>query len=218
MGFDAPLWYAYYMRVIVVTGGLGSGKSLAAEHLRAKGGVVVDLDDVGAKLLMPGSDLLARVAGEFGGDEVLLADGSLDRPALARAAFSSAGAVHALNEIMHPAIAREVGVAIEQLRLMPEPPLAVVLEVPLLVEAPVFREIADAVLAVVAPESIRIERVVARGMDRQDATRRVRLQATDAERAELADVVAVNDGSQDSFLLQVDAFWEEYVALGGGSH
>ena len=210
------VWYVYNMRVIVVTGGLGSGKSTAAKYFGAKGAVVVDLDDVAAKVLAPGSDLLARVAAEFGGEDILLADGSLDRPALARAAFASPTHAKRLDALVHPVIARDVGVAMRQLRLMSEPPFAVVLEVPLLVEAPVFGELADVVLAIVAPEPVRLARSVALGRESDDAMRRIRAQATDGERAELSDVVIVNDGSAESFLGRLDAFWEEYVAVGGG--
>jgi dephospho-CoA kinase len=203
------------MRVIVVTGGLGSGKSTAAEHLRAKGAISVDLDQVAEKLMSPGTPLLERVAAEFGGDDVLLADGRLDRAALARLAFASRESADRLNMLVHPAVARDLGTAIEQLRLMPEPPSAVVVQVPLLVEAPVIGELADVVVAIVAPESVRVARASGAGMPSDEAVRRVRLQATDAERAELADVVIVNDGARDGFLARLDEFWEEYVAVGG---
>lgn len=205
------------MRIITLTGGLGSGKSTAAEYLRAKGAAVVDTDVVGRTLLSTGSDLLARVAAEFGEDDVLLADGSLDRPALARKAFASDASTRALDAIVHPAVAREVGVALEQLRLLAEPPIAVVLEVPLLVEAPVFAELADVVVALVAPESMRIGRAVAVGMDETDAVRRVRRQATDAERAELADIVIVNDGSVERLYATLDDVWNEHIAVGGAA-
>ena len=89
------------------------------------------------------------------------------------------------------------------------------LEVPLLVEAPVFAEIADVVLAIVAPETVRAARAVARGMDSEDAQRRIHAQATDAERVQLADATIINDGSVERFLGDLDAFWEEYVAVGG---
>ena len=73
------------------------------------------------------------------------------------------------------------------------------------------------VLALVAPEAVRIERAVARGMDRADALRRLRAQATDAERVELSPTSSIiNDGSLERFLGELDAFWEEYVAVGGG--
>jgi dephospho-CoA kinase len=53
-------------------------------------------------------------------------------------------------------------------------------------------------------------------MDRADALRRLRAQATDAERVELSDVVIINDGSLERFLGELDSFWEEYAALGDG--
>jgi len=203
------------MQVIVLTGGLGAGKSTAAEFFRSRGAVAIDLDDIAARLLTPGTPLLARVAEEFGGDDVLLADGRLDRPALARVAFATPEATRRLNAIVHPAVIREVGPSIADLRLLQDPPPVVVLEVPLLVEAPVFAELADTVLAIVGPESVRAERAVGRGMSSEDAARRMRAQATDAERAELADVLIVNDGSIERFTSALERFWEEYVVGGG---
>ena len=215
VGFAARLWYVYIMRVIVVTGGLGSGKSTASEFFRAKGAVVVDLDQVAATLLAPGSSLLKRVVGEFG-EGILLDDGRLDRAALGEAAFASREAAQRLNAIVHPAVANDIATAIEQLLLLPDQPIAVILQVPLLVEAPVICELADTVLAISAPESVRIARAVAGGMSLEDATRRVGLQATDAERAELADVIMVNGGSIADLVGELDAFWAEHVAVGGG--
>jgi dephospho-CoA kinase len=204
------------MQVIVVTGGLGSGKSTAAEFFRSRGAVTLDLDEVAANLLAPESALLGRVSSQFGGDDVLLADGRLDRPALARAAFASPESARKLNGLVHPAVAREVAVALEQLRLMPEPPMAVVLEVPLLAEAPVLAEVADVVLAVVAPEGLRVGRAGERGFTQDEARRRIGLQASDAQRAELADVVIINDRSVEEYRSALADFWEAHVALGGG--
>lgn len=203
------------MQVIVLTGGLGAGKSTAAEFFRGRGAVAIDLDDVAAQVLAPGTPLLARVADEFGGDDVLLADGRLDRPALARVAFATPDATRRLNALVHPAVVREVGPAIATMRLLQDPPPVVVLEVPLLSEAPVFRELADVVVAIVGPESVRAARAVDRGMSVEDAARRLRVQATDAERAELADVLIVNDGPVERFTSALERFWEEYVVGGG---
>jgi dephospho-CoA kinase len=205
------------MRVIVITGGLGSGKSTAAQYLATKGAVALDLDEVAAKLMGPGSSLLARVAEEFEGTGILSADGRLDRAALADVAFATPQAVERLNAIVHPAVAHEVGESIDMLRLMPQPPLAVILEVPLLAEAPVFGELADGVIALVAPEDIRVRRALDRGMAKEDARRRIRHQATDAERAALSDRVIVNDGSEERLFHELNEFWEEFVAIGGAS-
>ena len=83
------LWYAYHMRVIVVTGGLGSGKSTAAEHFRAKGASSLTWTRWASSCSPRDRQLLERVAEAFGDEEILLADGRLDRAALARAAFAS---------------------------------------------------------------------------------------------------------------------------------
>jgi len=203
------------MQVIVLTGGIGAGKSTAAEFFRTRGAVALDLDDIAARLLSPGSPLLARVAEEFGGDEVLLADGRLDRPALARVAFTTPEVTQQLNAIVHPAVVREIGPSIADMRLLQEPPPVIVLEVPLLAEAPVFAELADIVVAIVGPESVRAARAIARGMAPDDVARRMRSQATDAERAELADVLIVNDGPIERFTSALERFWEEYVVDGG---
>jgi len=202
------------MRVVVITGGIGAGKSTAAEFLRDKGAVVIDADRVAAQVLEKGSPLLSRVVEEFGPD-VLLADGSLDRPALAREAFGSLDCAARLNAIVHPAVAREIGPAVADLRLLPDPPTVVVLEVPLLAEAPVFAQIADVVVAIVAPQELRVQRAVAGGFSEADARRRLAVQATDAERASLADVVIVNDTTKERFLGDLEHVWSEWLAVGG---
>ena len=203
------------MIVLVVTGGIGAGKSTAAGFFRERGAVTLDLDDIATHVLAKGSPTLARVSAEFGPD-VLLADGSLDRAALARQAFVSQQATAKLNAIVHPAVTREVGPSIADLRLLPNPPAVVVIEVPLLSEAPVFAEIADLVLAIVAPEETRIGRAVAGGMGEADARRRLAVQATDAERAALADKVVVNDGSIETFRAELEMFWDDRLAVGDG--
>ena len=202
------------MRVVVITGGIGAGKSTASGFLRDKGAIIIDADLVAAQVLEKGSPVLARVAEAFGPD-VLLADGSLDRAALARAAFASPEATARLNAIVHPAVAREIGPAVADLRLMPNPPSAVVLEVPLLAEAPVFAQIADLVVAIVAPQELRVVRAIQSGFAEADVRRRLAVQASDAERAVLADVVIVNDGSLDRYLGELERVWSELVAEGG---
>jgi dephospho-CoA kinase len=205
LGIDGKLWYPSNMFVVVITGGLGAGKSTAADFFRRHGAVVLDLDDIAKHTMVKGSPVLQRVADEFGPD-VLLADGSLDKAALAREAFGSPERAAALNAIVHPAVAREVGPALSDLRLMQQPPEMVVIEVPLLAEAPIYAELADAVLAVVAPESMRLSRAVARGMSERDAKQRIALQATDAERSALADRVVINDGEREALDRQLEDF------------
>ncbi len=201
------------MLILVLTGGLGSGKSTAAAYLRSRGATVISLDDVARDVLRPGSAVLDAVRDEFG-PGVLDAGGRLDRSALASLAFSSPERARRLDEIVHPALAREVGPALRELDMLPMRPEVVVLEVPLIVEAPVFRELADQVLAIEAPVELRVQRAVARGMSESDARARIACQATDAQRAELADDVIVNDGPLPDFYAKLERYYDERVALG----
>ena len=199
------------MYTIIVTGGLGSGKTTAAEYFAERGATVICADDLAHQVLSKGSMTLEEVAREFG-DDILYADGSLDRPALARAAFDSKAATERLNEIVHPAVYLRTLAALRDLRLSPVPPDVVVLEVPLLVEAPQLVELADEVVAIVAPEHVRLERAKARGMSEPDAYRRLHHQATDAERAQLADVVIANSGDMAAFEEQLRQYWDTRIA------
>lgn len=196
------------MYVIAVTGGLGSGKSVACEYFRSRGATVISLDDVAHQMLAAGTPVYAAVVEQFG-SAVLDPDGRVDRRALAHSAFADEDGTERLNAIMHPVILREISEGITSLRLMERPPRVVVLEVPLLVEAPAFACVADTVLAINAPEHLRLERAVARGMSEGDARRRISRQAADAERAALADTVISNPGSLDEFLGQLEAYWDE---------
>jgi dephospho-CoA kinase len=202
------------MLTIVLTGGLGAGKTTAADYFNERGATCITLDDIARRLLVPGSHELDSVIDAFG-EGVLTEGGALDREALARAAFTSPAASARLNAIVHPAVAREVGPALRELDMLPMKPTVVVLEVPLLPEAPVFRELADQVLAIQAPVEVRVARSVARGMSEDDARSRIACQATDEERAELADDLIDNDGDLDSFLVSLERYWDERVIARG---
>lgn len=199
------------MFVLAVTGGLGSGKSTAARFFGERSAVVLDLDDIAHKVLEPGMPVLDKVVEAFGPD-VVGQDGSLLPGKLADIAFASAENVRRLNEIVHPAVVAAVAGALDMLAAQGHPPAVVVLDIPLLAEAPMFLELVDGVLAISAPEDIRIARAVARGMDEQDVERRMRYQAGDAERRAIADHVIENDGTLDQFLSDLRDFWDKEIA------
>jgi dephospho-CoA kinase len=202
------------MVVVVLTGGIGSGKSAAAEYFSGRGAVVIDLDDVATLAMSQGSTLLASVANEFGA-QILGADGSLDRGALARVCFGDCETASRLDEMVHPAVARRTVTMLAELRQLPVPPSVVIVEVPLLAEAPDFAELGDLVVAITALEATRVERAVARGMERSDVLRRSLVQAPDSARVALADVVIENDGSFDEFVDALERLWEERLDVGG---
>jgi len=188
-----------------LSGGIGSGKSTVARALARRGAVVVDADAIAREVVEPGKPGLAAVVERFGRD-VLDGDGRLDRPALAALVFEDAAARADLNAIVHPLVAAE------SLRLMAAAPAdsVVVLDVPLLVEA--ARSGYDVVVIVEAPEAVRLERLVERGMAADDARRRMAAQAGDAERRKVADVVLDNSGSEDALEAQIESLWAQLTA------
>lgn len=202
------------MLVVALTGGLGSGKSTVAGLMREHGAIVIDLDAIARDLVLSDPVISARIAATF--PSAVGWDGRLDREELASAAFHSADATNRLNAIVHPALAAEVAPALAELRLMPEPPAVVVIEVPLLVEAPVFAELADTVVAVEAPEDTRVQRAVAQGMSAHDARFRIERQASDAERREMADHVIDNSGDLEDLRGAVEEVWRTAIVRDAG--
>jgi dephospho-CoA kinase len=202
------------MVVIVLTGGIGSGKSVASEYFSGRGASVIDLDEVAHRLMGAGSEVLASVTAEFG-DEILNADGSLNRPALARKCFVDRAAAERLDALVHPAVARETAAELETLARLDLPPEVVVVEVPLLAEAPYFAQLADIVVAVSAPAPFRIDRAASRGLQRDDIERRVAVQAPDSARNALADVVIDNDSTLQAYMDALRSFWDQRFGAGG---
>jgi dephospho-CoA kinase len=196
------------MYLIGLTGGIASGKTVAASRFAELGAVVVDADVLAREVVEPGTDGLAAIAREFG-DAVIGPDGGLDRPALGAIIFSDAEARLKLNAITHPAVwrrARELFAAAEA----QNPDAVVVYDVPLLAEAAADRPIRfDRVVVVHASAETRLRRLVElRGLGEADARRRLSSQAGDAERLALADDVIDSDGELQHTLDQVDALWE----------
>lgn len=200
------------MYVLGVTGGIGSGKSTAAAFFAARGAVVIDLDAVAKGLLRADSPVFGPVVSEFG-PEVVAADGHIDTSALADAGFGSPQAARRLDDIIHPAVYAATAGALDALALQAEPPRLVVLDIPLLAEAPEFLDLMDAVLVVSSDEDTRVERLLGRGMQADDVERRMACQAGDAERREIADYVIENDGSELDFRVALARFFDEELAL-----
>ena len=188
-----------------LSGGIGSGKSTVARALARRGAIVIDADAISREVVEPGQPGLAAVVERFGRD-ILDADGRLNRPALAAVVFEDAAARSDLNAIVHPLVAAET------LRRQAAAPAdsVVVLDVPLLVEA--AKAGYDVVVIVEAPEPVRLERLVGRGMSVDDARRRMAAQASDEDRRKVADVVLDNSGSEDDLEAQIDSLWAQLTA------
>lgn len=188
---------------IGLTGGIGSGKSTVADRLAAHGAFVLDADRVARQVIEPGTPGLASVVEAFG-TEVLAADGALDRSALGRTVFGDEVARQRLNGILHPRIAARTA----ELAASAPRDAVIVHDVPLLVENGLGPDY-HLVLVVDAPEPVRIERLRARGLDADDARRRVASQAGEQARRAAADVWLDNAGTPDDLLAAVDRLWRD---------
>ena len=199
---------------IAVTGGIGSGKSAVSARLAARGAVVVDADRIAREVVEPGTPGLAAVVAEFG-DGVLAADGSLDRAAMARIVFADPERRAALEAIVHPLVADRSAQLIEAAPV----DAVVVYDVPLLAESLSTTRSEghgfDQVVAVTAPVETRVSRLVARGLAEDDARARIAAQASDAERAAIADHVVDNSGDLASLETAVDDLWAGLVSAQG---
>jgi len=194
--------------VVALTGGIGSGKTAVSDLLQQLGAGVVDTDVIARELTAPGGGAMDAIVARFGRD-VLAGDGSLDRAKMRARAFAEAQVKQDLEAILHPIIRRRAAELVAGLRAP-----YVVLVVPLLVETGAYREISDRVLVVDCPESIQIERTMARSaLSRSDAERIVAAQTTRAARLAIADDVITNDSGLDSLAAAAKHLHQRYLAL-----
>ncbi len=194
---------------IGLTGGIGSGKSEVASRFRELGALVIDADAVARELVEPGSPVLRAIVREFG-SSVLRPDGTLDRRALADAAFSSAERRKALNDVTGPPLVAEIvrrAEALEREHAQGGGGSGVlVVDAALLVQWDVL-DMFDLVLVVHAPRELRAERLAAAGFSEADVAARMDAQLPDDAMLAAADAVIVNDGSLDELRAKVDDLW-----------
>lgn len=198
------------MPLIALTGGIASGKSTIARRLADRGAVVVDADAIVRDVQAVGSPVLDKIAAAFG-EDVITADGALDRAALGARVFGDDEALARLNAIVHPAVraesARRFAAAFDA-----DPAAVVVYDVPLLVEARVD-DPWDLIVVADAPAALRAQRLVdERGLSESDAAARLASQVSDDRRRAIADVVINTAGSLEETLTQADALWERLTA------
>ncbi len=195
------------MLLVGLTGGIGSGKSTVAGMLEDRGAVVLDADEFARRAVAAGTPGFRHVVETFG-RRVVAEDGEIDRARLARIVFAEPQDRERLEAIVHPEVARLLH---EELQPYRDTDRVVVYAVPLLVENGLQSMFAE-VVVVTAPEDLRVERLVARGMAEDDARARIRAQLTDDEREAVATHVLRNDSSVEGLERQVDELWAELAA------
>jgi dephospho-CoA kinase len=185
------------MMRVVVTGGVGAGKSEVTRLFDELGAVVVDADVLAREAVAAGTPGLDEIVRTFGPD-LVGPDGELDRPAMGRRVFADPTARTQLEAIIHPRVRRRA----DEIEAAAPPDAVVVHDIPLLVETGQADRF-DAVVVVDVPVEVQVERLAGRGMAEDDARSRIRAQATREERLAVADYVIDNTGTREDLRPQV---------------
>jgi len=178
---------------IGLTGGIGSGKSTVASMLSNMGAVVIDADAISRQLTAPGGKALEAIAQTFG-SHMIGADGAMDRQAMRALVFANPGARQQLEAIIHPLVTQTIRQQAQA--AVDAGARVVVLDIPLLVEgADRWRKEVDKILVVDCTVDTQIERVMQRsGLQREEVQRIIAQQASREQRAQVADVLLLNEG------------------------
>jgi dephospho-CoA kinase len=200
------------MRIIGLTGGIGSGKSTVSVMLKALGATVVDADEGARVVVEPGQPALQEIRDRFG-DDVFAADGRLDRGRLADLVFADERARENLNAITHPRVRAWMATQMQAAAEAGAP--AVVLDIPLLFESGLTAGL-DEIVVVWCPPETQVIRAVSRGLREEDVRARLRAQMPIDEKRAKATTVIDNSGSRAETKTQVQSFWQQTLGPVGG--
>jgi len=188
------------MKVIGLTGGIGSGKSTVSQFLAGLGAVILNADEVGHKAFKPDTEIWRKVVAAFG-RQIVTSDGNIDRKKLGEMVFGNPESLPRLNQIMHPRMYDMVKAQLEEHRQRGT--RVVVLEAPLLLEAG-WTSLVDEVWVTTAPEATVLKRLEERtGMSQAESLTHIRSQLPSAERVRHADVVINTDCDLDELRSRV---------------
>lgn len=189
---------------VALTGGIGSGKSAAGDFFEDLGAVVVDADQLARDVIERGTDGFDELVATFG-DEILT-NGILDRSKLGQIVFADLNARKTLEEIIHPRVAE----AFEEIVQSSPADSVIVYQIPILVETK-GQDRFDYIITVEATLENRTARLKNRGLKGYEIDARMKAQASDSERAAIADAVFKNDGDLDQLLRQVENIYEDVL-------
>ncbi|HEU0290755.1 MAG TPA: dephospho-CoA kinase [Burkholderiales bacterium] len=197
---------------IGLTGGIGSGKSTAADIFKELGAAVVDTDEISRELTAAGGGAMPEIRKQYG-PEFVAPDGSLDRERMRRLVFGNAEARKKLEAILHPMIRTESRARVAAARAP-----YVILVVPLLLESDAYLDLLKRVLVVDCSEERQIERATRRSRISVDEVRAIMAsQLSRAARRARADDVIDNDGGMEALRRQVGEVHSTYLNLARGS-
>ncbi|KAL5511604.1 CAB5 [Sanghuangporus vaninii] len=189
------------MLVVGLTGGIATGKSTVSSLLKAHTITVIDADVIARQVVQPGTKAHAEIVRYFG-EEILLADGTLDRPKLGAVIFGDEGKRKQLNSIVHPAVRMEM--VRQVIWAWMKGKRYCVIDVPLLIETGMHQWVGLTVV-VSCPEEIQLSRLMQRDNIPEEAARaRVKSQMPISVKADYADIVIDNTGSLDELRSRVD--------------
>jgi dephospho-CoA kinase len=189
---------------VALTGGIGSGKSAAGDFFEDLGAVVVDADQLARDVIERGTDGFDELVATFG-DEILT-NGILDRSKLGQIVFADPNARKTLEEIIHPLVAE----AFEEIVQSSPADSVIIYQIPILVETK-GQDRFDYIITVEATLENRTARLKNRGLKGYEIDARMKAQASDSERAAIADAVFKNDGDLDQLLRQVENIYEDVL-------
>ena len=192
------------MLLVALTGGIGSGKSLAGEYFSQLGAIVVDSDQLARDVVERGTPGFDEVLTRFGDD--ILTNGEIDRKKLGSIVFSNPGLLAELEAITHPRIQAAFAEVVESAGESD----IVINQIPLLVETGGVDRF-DRVVVILSDLENRVKRLQARGLTLQEINRRIDAQVSDEERVEVADFIIENNGSADDLLREVEETFNELL-------
>ena len=189
------------MLIVGLTGGIGAGKSTVANMFAQLGALTIDADQLARLAIEPGSTGFDEVVAEF--STKILADGDIDRQKLGKIVFKDAEKRKRLEAIIHPRVQEALAQRIKSL----SPGDVLVYEIPLLVETGAAEKF-DYIITVESDIENRLDRLFERGMDEDEAERRIAAQASQAQREAVADRVIINDGDRAELFAECARIWE----------
>lgn len=203
-----------HMLLVVVTGGIGSGKSTVSSGLVERGAVLVDADAIVKELQEPGQPVFEAMVARWGA-EIVADDGRLNRQAVADIVFNDGDELNALNGMVHPAVHTEMNRRIDEQRPTDN---FVVLDIPLLLgREDAANRGASAVIVVDCPTDVAVERLIEhRGFSREDAEARIAAQSSRDERVSWADFVVDNSGDLAHLESEIERCWQWLPSVAPG--